>query len=431
MKPSFQRRLTLQLASAVLLLGVAAAALQFALAWRELREFQDDMLRQVAVLALAHPGHEAADLGRLHLGEGDTRMRLALLPLDAPPPWFDPGLGDGLHTLRGADGPMRVYVLRDDDHTAVVAQPTSARDELAWNGAWRALLPTLALVPLLIALARRLVRSEFAPVVRAARQVQARRALDTDGLGLAGLPAEIQPFADAIDGLLQRTHALLLAQQRFVADAAHELRSPLTALTLQLGNVRRATTLDEARERLQPLEHGIARAQRLSEQLLDLARIEAGGVERSAVELGELARELLAEFHPRAQRQGIDLGLDAPAAPTVRTSRLLLRTILTNAIDNALKYTPSGGEVTLAIARVPGAVRIELVDSGPGIAAHARDAVFERFHRLHGNAVEGTGLGLAIAREAAARLGATLSLHDREDGAGLRLRLDLPDGGPP
>jgi two-component system OmpR family sensor kinase len=426
MKHSLQRRLTLQLASAVLLLGVAAAALQFVLAWRELREFQDDMLRQVAMLALAHPGHESADLGRLRLGEGDTRIRLALLPLDSAPPWFDATLGDGLHTLRGPDGPLRVYVLRDDDHTAVVAQPTSARDELAWNGAWRALLPTLALVPLLIALARRLLRAEFAPVVRAARQLQARRALETDGLGLEGLPAEMQPFADAIDGLLQRTHALLRQQQRFVADAAHELRSPLTALALQLGNVRRATTLDEARTRLEPLEQGIARAQRLSEQLLDLARIEAGGVERDAVDLGELARELLAEFHPRAQRRGIDLGLDAPEAPTVTTSRLLLRTILGNALDNALKYTPAGGDVTLSIARVPGAVRLDVADSGPGIAADARDAVFERFHRLHGNAVEGTGLGLAIAREAAARLGATLSLHERA-GGGLVLRAELPD----
>lgn len=426
MRRSFQRRLLLHIGGAVMLLGLVAAVAQFVLAWRELREFQDDMLRQVAALALTHPGRDASSLGRLRLGDNDSRIQLAMLPADPAPAWFDAALGDGLHTVDSPAGRMRVFVERSGGHTAIAAQPTDARDELAWNGAWRALLPSLALVPLLIWLISRVVRGEFAPIARAAGRIAAQRAVRESGLGIdEDLPVEIQPFVEAIDGLLQRTHDLVRQQQRFIADAAHELRSPLTALALQAGNVRKADSLEEARNRLRPLEAGIARARKLTEQLLGLARMESGKVEDEPVDLGGLALELLAEFHTEAQRRRIDLGLDAPDPITANTSRLLLRTILSNALDNALKYTPEGGEVTLAIRRAGDTVQCEVVDSGPGIAPSERAAVFQPFHRLHGNAVEGTGLGLAIASEAAGRLGAKVSLHDRPGRGGLVFRLEL------
>ncbi len=426
MNSSFQRRLLVQTALAVIVLGVLAAVAQFVLAWRELRESQDDMLRQVAALALRHPGREHAVAHGVGIDDRDSRIHVALLPVDPAPPWLTAAPPSGLSTLDTAAGRMRTFVQHSGRYTVVVAQPTHARDELAWNAALRALAPSALLVPLLIGLLGRVVRREFAPVVRAARQLEQSDVLRGAELGLGPMPAEIQPFVHALEGLLQRTHALMRQQQRFVADAAHELRTPLTALALQARNVRHATSLDEARLRVLPLERGIERARKLSEQLLDLARIESGDVHLETVDLAALARELLAEYHPLAEQRHIDLGLDAPGTLTVDSSAPLLRAILGNGIDNALKYTPAGSEVTLRMEGRPGGVRLEVIDGGPGMPVARRSEVFKPFTRLHGGDVEGTGLGLAIAQEAAARLGARVALLDRDDGAqGLVLRVDL------
>ena len=427
MTSSFQRRLVLHLGVAVVGLGLLAAAAQFVLAWRELRESQDDMLRQVAALALRHPGHEMSAPGRGGLDDHDSRIHVSMLPIDPAPAWLGSAMTSGLHTADTRAGRMRVYVQRQGPHTAVVAQATDARDELAWNGALRALLPSLLLVPLLVWLIRRGVRREFEPVVRAARHLEALETVQEPALELRGMPAEIQPFVDAIEGLLGRTRELMRQQQRFVADAAHELRSPLTALALQARNLRHAKTLDEARLRLVPLEQGIERARRLSEQLLDLARIESGDAPRQDVDLVALGREVLAMHFPVAEQRGIDLGMEAADALSVLSSARLLRTILGNAIDNALKYTPVGGEVTLRIAALGDGARCEIIDSGPGVQPSERDEVFKPFHRLAGQEIGGTGLGLAIAREAARRIGARISLQDRDDRRkGLVLRVDLP-----
>lgn len=364
---------------------------------------------------------------RLRMGHGLSRIHLAMLPIDPAPAWLGSAMTPGLRTLDTRAGRMRVLVQRQGPYTAVVAQATDARDELAWNGALRALLPSLLLVPLLIGLIRRGVRREFEPVVQAARRLEALETVQGPSLELRDMPAEIQPFVDAIEGLLGRTRELMRQQQRFVADAAHELRSPLTALALQARNLRHAKTLDEARLRLVPLEQGIERARRLSEQLLDLARIESADAPRESVDLVALGRELLAMHFPVAEQREIDLGMEAADLQPMATSAPLLRTVLGNAIDNALKYTPSGGEVTLRIAALGDGARCEIIDSGPGVAPSERAEAFKPFHRLAGQEVEGTGLGLAIAREAARRIGAHISLHDRADRRkGLVVRVDLP-----
>ena len=144
-------------------------------------------------------------------------------------------------------------------------------------------------------------------------------------------------------------------------------------------------------------------------------------------DVSALARDVIAEFLVRAEHKGIDLGLDAPDVLSVVTVPTLLHTILSNAVDNAIKYTPAGGEVTLALRESVGHVRLEVIDSGPGIPAAQRVDAFRPFHRLHDNDIEGTGLGLAIASEAATRIGATLGLHDRRDRSGLVFVVDLPD----
>ncbi len=427
MTHSFQRRLLVHLAIAVVVLGLLGAAGQFVLAWRELRESQDDMLRQVAALALSEPGHASPSLGRVAIGDHDSRLLLFVSPGDPTPTWLRRIPAPGLHTVDSPRGPLRVEVRRAGRDTVVVAQSTDARDELAWAGAMRALLPSLLLVPLLIWLINRRIRAEFAPIARAARRLEMQDALREPQLEMERMPSEIQPFIDAIEGLLGRTHALMQQQQRFIADAAHELRSPLTALALQARNVRHASSHEEAKTRLAPLEQGIERARKLTEQLLGLARMSGLAVTPAETDVSAVARDVIAEFLAQAEQKDIDLGFDGPEVMSTVTVPTLLRTILSNAVDNAIKYTPNGGEITLALRGSPGQIRLEVIDSGPGIPAAQREDAFKPFHRLHDNDVEGTGLGLAIASEAAARLGTTLSLHDRPDRDGLVFRVELSD----
>ncbi len=427
MKLSFQLNIVLRIAGATLLVGLLGAEAQYSLVLRDMRLFQDDTLRQMAALALTHPGRDAGAFGRAHLADTDARIQVAVLPTDPRPAWFTSGMGDGLHSVNSGTRRMRVFVQHHRGFTAVVAQAADARDDFAKNEGWRALLPSMFLTPLLIWLVNRVVRTSFAPVVRAARKVKSHRAAGGSGLEFERLPEEIQPFLEAIESLLQRTQRLVVQQQRLVADAAHELRTPLTALALQVANVRRANNLEEARVRLIPLECGIARARKLSDQLLDLAKLNAEEVKREPVNLVGVARELLGAYHATATSRDIDFGLGASDDEfVVVVSPPLLRTILRNAIDNALKYTSPGGDVTLAISSFPREVRFDVVDSGPGIVPSERSAVFKPFYRIGGNSVEGCGLGLAIAFEAASRIGATVSLHDRVDKMGLVFRLTLP-----
>jgi two-component system OmpR family sensor kinase len=234
---------------------------------------------------------------------------------------------------------------------------------------------------------------------------------------VAELPEEIVPFANAINRLLERVGRLMEAQRRFVADAAHELRSPLTALSLQAQNLEQAATLEAARERVAPLRAGIERTRRMTEQLLSLARSQAAPVETRTLELGKLLRQLIADYLPFAESRGIDLGIGHAQEPLkLETDDELLRVVLKNALDNALRYTPAGGEVTLAFFVDGGDCVIEIADTGFGIPAAERERAFEPFHRLEGTHEGGTGLGLAIARDAAARLGGSVSLRDGPGG---------------
>lgn len=211
-------------------------------------------------------------------------------------------------------------------------------------------------------------------------------------------------------------------QRRFIADAAHELRSPLTALSLQTQNLLHAGSLDAVRERVVPLQDSIERARHLTEQLLSLARTQASVVEASAIDVSLMARELIAERLPLAGAKGIDLGLEETALLCMRGSWEALRLIVSNALENALKYTPEGGEVTLRLLSGESGDVVEVVDNGPGIPIPERERVLDAFYRMSGADGKGSGLGLAIAREAATRLGGVVSLHERHDGTGLVFR---------
>jgi two-component system OmpR family sensor kinase len=258
-----------------------------------------------------------------------------------------------------------------------------------------------------------------------AHDLDAQAADRLETLPDAGIPEEIASFVHAINRLLERVNRLTSEQRRFIADAAHELRTPLAALSLQAQNVEGARSLDEARGRLEPLRGGIERARRLTEQLLSLAKTQAGTLDAAPVDLSSFARELIAEFLPAAAARQIDLGMEDEAGLRVRASPEALRMIVGNALDNALRHAPVGGEVTVKLSRDGDDAIVAVRDNGAGIPAADRERVFDAFHRLEGGGSQGSGLGLAIARDAAARLGGQVNLHDASPGPGLEFRLRL------
>lgn len=421
MRRSLQQHLSVALGIAILLTGLVAAAASFALAYSEAKDFQDDMLRQIAILLAGGTSNLSATQQIDGMNDPESRVTIYRFPGSTAPAWLNSDLPAGLHTLNADSGRMRVFVHRGQMRIIVV-QPTDARDEIAINSALRILIPLLLLLPLLIWLIVRIVRNQLAPVAKLAGNLDEQSPHHPHPLQSDDLPDEIVPFVDAINRLLKKVHHLLAQQRRFIADAAHELRTPLAALSIQSQNLLQAQSPEEMRERVEPLCAGIARARHLTEQLLNLAQTQAGTAGDSTVDVSTMARELIAEYLPLAEARHIDLGMEEITALTLSAAPDALRLIIRNGLENALKYTPAGGEVTLRLDTVDGHAIIEIIDNGPGISAAERERVFDPFYRLPGAVGEGSGLGLAIAREAAIRLNGVVSLHEPRQGSGLIFR---------
>ena len=424
MNRSLQRHLSLMLGMAILLSGLAAAVASFILAYGEAREFQDDTLRQIAVLT-AKSGAQSTPAGANDSAINDPESRVLIVRVtgNARPEWLPENLLTGFHTLSAMGEELRVFVSNGSSAgLTVVAQPTEARNEIAINSALRTLIPLLLLFPLMTGLVVRIVRREFVPVARLASSLDAQAADRPSPIDEAKLPSEVIPFVQAINRLLGRTNELINQQRRFIADAAHELRSPLTVLSVQAQNLRQANSLEAMRERIAPLVSGIDRARQLTEQLLSLARTQAADGTVSVVDVSALARELIAQCLPAAEAKGIDLGLEESGRLSLWAAPGALRLILGNVLENAIKYTQPGGEVTLRLVNETEMAIIEVVDNGPGIPPAERERVFDAFYRMSGATSTGSGLGLAIVREAAKRLGGEVSLNEGPDSRGLVFR---------
>ena len=422
MSSSLARHLSGTLALTIGLLCLIAGAASFGLAYLEAKELQDDMLRQIATLSSGR-SRAPSSLSNSTDSEPESVVRVVRLPGDPRPAWFSDNLSAGFQTVNTDSGTLRVFIVAGrGGQKLAVAQPTDVRDEIAIDSALRTLIPLLILLPIVIWLIVRIVRSELAPVTALSRSVDEQPADRPQSLSADHLPDEIRPFVHAINRLLQRVTHLMGEQRRFVADAAHELRSPLTALSVQAQNLTQAASLEAMRERVALLRAGIERTKRLTEQMLSLARTQAGPGACEIVDIPGLARQLIAEYLPLAEAKSIDLGLEERGPICVFAAPESLQLILRNGLENALKYTPHGGEVTLWLHSSDYDDIIEVVDNGPGISAAELERAFDPFYRLPGTSGEGSGLGLAIAREAAIRLGGTLTVHPREHGSGLIFR---------
>ena len=313
-------------------------------------------------------------------------------------------------------------LFRSRDRVIQVAQPQAIRRSLAARAALRSVAPLGALALPLGLLVWWLVSHFLRPLERLAAELRGRQADALSPLPVAGLPQETAPLVEALNALLQRLAQALSAQRDFLADAAHELRSPLTALKLQLQALQRAEDPAARGAALAALGEGIGRAQRLVEQLLALARSEAAPAAHEPVDLEALATEVIAALWPLAQARRQTLALEAPEPRPVSGDRAALYALLRNLVDNALRYSPEGGAVTVTVGGAPQAPLLTVDDSGPGIPAAERARVFDRFWRRASGQGDGSGLGLAIVQAVAQRHHATLRLDDAPAG-GLRVQV--------
>jgi two-component system OmpR family sensor kinase len=446
LRRSLQWRLSLWLGATILAVAAVAGAVSFVLAFDDAIELQDDQLRQMAALLHGRQLTLAPALPHQGLPTVDPQARVVIrllrgtdtAPADAvaegPLADLPPELSDGLHTLRSAGSSWRVLVTTLGAGTrAAVAQRTEVRNEIARDSAQRTLTPLLVLVPVLLLLVAVLTRRMFRPLRRLADEIDRRPEQDLRALPDRQLPLEVRPFVTAINRLFGRVAQSVAAQRRFVADAAHELRSPLTALSLQAEQLAAAELPVPARGRLAALRAGIARARTLLEQLLTLARMQdSAHAADERVSLQALFRDVLEDLMPLAEAKQIDLGVAGSGDALVHAPAADLRILVKNLVDNAIRYTPAGGQVNLAVIDAAGATALQVSDTGPGIAATERERVFDPFYRVLGSEQAGSGLGLAIVRTIAERIGATVVLDDAgaAPGPGLRVTVRLTPAGP-
>ena len=246
----------------------------------------------------------------------------------------------------------------------------------------------------------------------------------------AGAPSELHPFITSINGLLARMRLLMDQQRRFVADAAHELRTPITALSLQAENLDSIELPEPARDRVAALRQGMHRTKHLLEQLLAVARYEAKPFsdEMRRFALDGVAKEVAADLLPQAVDGGIDLGFEIVETVTVRGQPVMLATIIRNLLDNALRHTPHGGRIDIGVYCQDGSAVLQIEDTGPGIATVDLERIFEPFFRGSRPAGEGTGLGLSIVKRIVENLGGRITLENMAGAgqSGVRATVRLP-----
>jgi two-component system OmpR family sensor kinase len=323
----------------------------------------------------------------------------------------------------------RIFSVQTSSQTVQVAQDMGARRRMAGNVALRTVGPIAVMMPILMLVVWWVVSGSLEPVARVRKQVASRQADDLSPVSESGLPDEVRPLVQELNLLFGRVRTAFDAQQNFVADAAHELRTPLAALKLQVQGLERADNADARQVAVSRLTAGIERATRLVEQLLVLARQEAGaagGAKAQQVALADLARRTVGDLAGVAQNKGVDLGLLRADDARVNGQGDALMILLRNLVDNAIKYTPPGGTIDLAVQQDAAGARIVVEDSGPGIPAEERERVFDRFYRIAGSEASGSGLGLAIIKAIAERHGATLTLGQSERLGGLSAVVTFP-----
>lgn len=435
---SLQVQLSFWLFVSIALAAIGGGFFSFRGVLHEANEFQDDQLRQIAGLMQQQQPHTGLLITQMIEPSADPESQVIVQVISAEDNSIalldervalPASLSEDIHTIRGHRYRWRIFVRRlPSGERLIVGQRTDVRDEIANSSAWRTVYPFILLIPVLLLAIVVVVQYMLRPVKRLSDELDARDETDLSPLQDQQVPAEIRPFTTSINALLQRVQHSMDTQKRFVADAAHELRSPLTALSLQADNIRKTALPAQAQERMHDMQRGLQRMRSLLEQLLVMARSQERIVQAmTSIPMEQVFKQVLEDLMPTAEARQIEIEVDS-GADAVFTGQLFdALMVIKNLIDNAIRYTPAGGQVILRARQQEGALLIVVEDTGPGIADDEMERVFDPFYRILGSGESGSGLGLAIVKAIAERNHAQISLRNRfaEDGRLLGLNASV------
>lgn len=424
--------------SALLITGILASLITYAVAWHAFNHLRNENLTQIAYSIVRHgvvadDGSEddSTDAGEFVSQIWDSNNELQYSSLDNGGP---PAQKPGHHLITWNGEEWRTYTLQNGGLTIQVSNLVAHRQVLFREIAPWLLLPLTLMVAVLGGIIWLAVGRALRPLmqVRAGiieQNVNTLRALET-----RGLPQEILPLGTALNDLLSKLDHAFAMERAFIANAAHELRSPLTAVRLQAQLAKGATDSGPREQALRQLMAGVDRASHLVEQLLQMARLEpdARPLEFAEVRLDQLAKQIVGDFSAQADDKAIDLGVGVCKPVLVSGHQESLRALISNLVDNALRYTPAGGRIDVDVDCVHGQAVLCVSDTGPGIPEALRERIFDRFFRIADAEIQGSGLGLSIVKQVALLHGGEVSAGDAAQAdpddrrTGLRIRFAMP-----
>jgi two-component system OmpR family sensor kinase/two-component system sensor histidine kinase QseC len=436
--PSIRTRLLLSLLPMFIVAEAVIGTVSYRYVLRESHELFDYHLRQMALslrdqgAVLPPPGPPedreqfdfvvqiwSADGSKIYLSHTRSRARL--------PERATLGFAD----VVTENERWRVYSTLASGRVIQVGQPFEVRERIAAAAALRSLTPLLIFAPLVALAIWWLVGQSLRPVERIATELRRRDAQRLDPVSEEQLPTEVEPMVRSLNGLLERLRRAFATQRAFVADAAHELRTPIAALKLQAGLVGRARDDASRGEALRDLHAGIDRSAHLVDQLLTLARSEphARAAAGAMVDLASIADEAIAGMMPLAQARGSQVLLDAQRPAELQGDANALHSLVRNLVDNALRHTPTGSRIEVAVTSRDDEICLSVDDDGPGIPVEERERVFDRFYGRSAGDDAGSGLGLAIAKAVVDRHAGHIDLGQSALG-GLRVTVRVPREAP-
>lgn len=405
---SIRNRLLFWLLSGLAILGVCFMVADYLIDRALLADIYDDQMNQIAFAipanfsggglekntpALKYDGDDSI----LQIWDSSGKLTYRSHPEIVLPPFSTPGYSEA--PWHGSE--WKLFVRKTDHNLIQVAQSLDGRRNIALDHALRSLVPLLIFLLIMGLLIHWSVGSGLQSLTRLSQELAKRTPDKLERLASPEQPQEIQPLTQAIDTLLQRLGVALESQKKFIADASHELRTPLATLQIQAQLVEQSLGSGREAGALADLKAGVKRSSHLVEQLLMASRLEFGGMHDPHVplQLHEIVRQVTIDFIPYANSRKINLGVEQLDAGIIMGSEYHIPILVRNLIDNAIRYTPSGGQVDVAIRAGNQKIVLEIEDSGPGIPPEERQRVFDRFYRCLVPQAAGSGLGLAIVKQ--------------------------------
>jgi two-component system OmpR family sensor kinase len=423
---SLQRELNYWIILTSLIFVLIGGAIAGGIAFYQAQDFQDDILKDIGALL---PADYLKTPGKKFTADDDEEsVTIQELKPSATPTLVPFDIKDGLQTLRLAGEEWRVlaFTQKKTGRRFAIAQKTEVRGNIAWGSAIGVFLPIALLACVMLLLINIIIRRLFTPLGQLIKLTEKQDGTSLEELPDKDVPIEVLPFVHAINALLARYKEAMQRQRRFIADAAHELRTPIAALSLQADNLAKANTVEDNTERQKLLRQGLDRLHILVTQLLDIARLQSGYKSQATrIQFNQVVQDAVAELYPLAESRHIDLGMVRQERITVEDHDGRLSQLVTNAISNALNSRPAGGKVDISLFIENNRAIFTVEDTGIGIPEDQLQKVLSPFYRVQESLNPGNGLGLTISQEIALRLGGSITLSNRT-GGGLCFRYEQP-----